>query len=231
MRLAIAVLASLAVASLAQAQNDACASSTGRRVQTTGSAQIRTAPDRVTFTVGVSTEAPGVAQAFAANGARSQAVIAALKAKGVAAKEVQTSNLDVQPVTSDDGRKTIGYRVSNQVTVTREDTASAGELLQAAIEAGANNANGLAFFVADASKSHGKGLELAFQEAKAKASALAGAAGLTLGEAVCLNENSAMQAGVFSNMAMNAKALGAPIESGSEVLNYSVYATFELKAR
>ncbi len=231
MRLAFVVLAVSAFASVAHAQIDPCASSTGRRVQVSGSAQIRATPDRATFTVGVSTEAPAVAQAFASNAARVQAVISALKSKGASSKEIQTSNLDVQPVLSDDGRKTVAYRVSNQVTVTRNDTESVGQLLQAAVEAGANNAGGLSFSVADTSKNQARGLELAFQDARSKAETLASAAGAKVGDAICVSESYGMQPGPMNTLAFNKAMFSAPIEAGSEFLNYGVQATFELKAR
>jgi uncharacterized protein YggE len=48
-----------------------------------GSGIVRLPPDRVSFTVGVETEAPSVAQAFKANGSKLTAVITAIKAKGV----------------------------------------------------------------------------------------------------------------------------------------------------
>jgi uncharacterized protein YggE len=212
------------------AESPTCSSPTGRVVTVTGSGVIRIAPDRVSFSVGVETEAPVVGQAFKANGLKLQAVLSALKAKGVQAKDIQTSNLEV---TSRDfeGRQLPGFRVSNLVTVTREDPSSVGELLQAAITAGANQAGSLRFFVAEPSKLQQRGLELAYRDARAKAESLASLANQALGEALCVVESP--EWGGNSRNA-NFIAVGyvsgpSPVEVGSEQLSFGVTVTYALK--
>ena len=79
---------------------------------------------------GVESQAATVTEAFNANSQRVAAVLDALKQQGVAAEDLQTSNLDVSSVASDTGRP-VGFRVSNLVTVRRRDVASAASLLQA----------------------------------------------------------------------------------------------------
>lgn len=110
------------------------------------------APDRVAFTVGVFTNAPTVSAAFTANNEKTQRVIAALKARGVKPAEIQTSNFAIgaadEYVLSATNKKQ-GYNVMNNVTVTREDPSAVSDLIHSTVDAGANEARNLRFFVAD----------------------------------------------------------------------------------
>lgn len=220
----------IAIAALAAAPAEAaepCTSKTGSTVTVQGSATQRVKPDTVAFTVGVETQAADVRTAFDANAKRVADMIAALKDKGVGAEEIQTSNLDVGTVHSDEGRP-IGYRVANLVTVRRSDPASAAELLQVALEAGANQVGSLQFLVADPAAGQRRGLELAFQDARAKAEALASFAGRSLGDVVCLAEE-AGHSGQPLRMRTMGYAEAMPIEPGSEELRSVVSAVFELR--
>jgi uncharacterized protein len=227
MRATVALVLAAAAVVVSPAAAEPCTSKTGSTVTVQGSATQRVKPDTVAFTVGVETQAADVRSAFDANADRVEAMIAALKEKGVAAEEIQTSNLDVGTVHSDEGRP-IGYRVANLVTVRRSDPASAAELLQVALEAGANQVGSLQFLVSDVSASQRRGLELAFQDARAKGEALASYAGRSLGDVVCLAEE-AGQPGRPMQMRALGYAEAAPIEPGAEELRFVVSVVFELR--
>jgi uncharacterized protein YggE len=188
----------------------------------------------VSFTVGVETEESTLTQAFRSNSAKLSAVLVTLKAKGVQPKELQTSDLEVTS-RDDEGKKLRGFRVSNQVTVTREDPASAAELLEAAITAGANAVGGLRFFVADPSKVRQQGLELAYRDAYGKAQSLASLANQDLGDALCIQEGSSWGNGNWGIQTVNTgatfSAAPMPFQAGTEGLGFSVTVTYELKAR
>jgi len=229
-KLAVALGLLALCAGVAGAEPQTCASSAARTIIVTGAATVQVPPDRVSFSVGIETEAASVAQAFRANGSKLNALLAALKEKGVDPKEIQTSNLEI---TSRDyrGKKLPGFRVSNVVTVTREDPKTIGELLQTAISAGANQASGLRFFVGDPRRLQNRGLELAFQDAKAKAEILAGLAKQSLGNVICVSEAASSGSGVLRNrdyMSARSAALQF-IEAGTEEVNFSVSVVFELK--
>ncbi len=216
-------------AGVAGAEPQTCASSTARTIVVTGAATVQVPPDRVSFSVGIETEAPSVSQAFRGNGSKLNALLAALKKKGVDPKEIQTSNLEI---TSRDyrGKKLPGFRVSNVVTVTREDPKTVGELLQTAISAGANQASGLRFFIGDPRRLQNRGLELAFQDAKAKAETLAGLAKQSLGNVICVSEAASPGSGVLrSNYMSDRGAARQFIEAGTEEVSFSVSVVFELK--
>ena len=223
--LALAVIAATPAGSHAAEE---CPSPSGRSVRVMGSATVRLPPDRVSFSVGVETLHANVSEAFRANGRKVEAVLAALKAKGVQAKELQTSDLDISS-RNPDGTPARGYRVANRVTVTRESAAAVGELIEAAIAAGANEANRLSFYVADPGAAQKRGLELAFASAQAKAETLAALAKQPLGEALCVAEAVAF-GNPMSNVAQMSRGGADTIEPGTEAITFAVTAVFALGA-
>jgi uncharacterized protein YggE len=221
-------LAAVVAAPAASLAADECPSPSGRSVRVMGSATVRLPPDRVSFSVGVETLHANVSEAFRANGRKVEAVLAALKAKGVQAKELQTSDLEISS-RNPDGSPARGYRVANRVTVTRESAAAVGELIEAAIAAGANEANRLSFYVADPGAAQKRGLELAFGSAHAKAQTLAALAKQPLGEALCVAE--AVGGGnPMANFAQLSRGGADTIEPGTEAITFAVTAVFALGA-
>jgi uncharacterized protein YggE len=213
----------------ALAEGQPCVSSTGRQVSVAGAAVITVHPDRVAFAVGVETEAPNVSEAFRKNSSKVNAVIAALKQHGVTQQEIQTSNLSIES-RDENGKRLPGFRVANLVSVTRENPLAVGELLQAAVAAGANQAGSLRFFVADPGKLMPRGIEMAYQNARAKAEKLATLSGKALGEVVCISDTSANYS-AYGFMAQNiAVTANSPeIAVGEQSLSFEVSVTFELR--
>lgn len=208
-------------------------------ISVSGTGKVKLTPDRVRFTVGVDTQAPTPSAALQENNRNVEAVIAALKKAGARADEIQTSNFSIYPQFDyQESRRPriIGYQVSNSVTVVREATADAGKLLQAAVDAGVNQASGLQFYVGDQTRAREEGLRKAFADAKAKAQTLAAAAGRTVGRAVAITEGGATmpqmppQYGKVA-MAMEARAQDAsvPTEQGTEELRFTVSVVFEMR--
>ena len=209
-------------------------------VSVTGNARVTTTPDRFSFNVSVQTISPTVEEAVNENNSKVAAVIAALKNAGAKSEEIQTSNFSIYPQQDysqqQQGKlpRLLGYQVSNSITVTKKEIASAGKLLQAALGAGVNQASGLSFSVSDPARGRDEGLRAAFADARAKATLLAQAAGRTLGPAIAITE------GAASNpqprpMAMGSRVMAAqvatevPVESGSEELAFTVSVVFALK--
>jgi uncharacterized protein YggE len=115
------------------------------------------------------------------------------------------------------------------VTVTSDDPSKAGELLQAAVAAGANQAGSLRFSVADPSKTRARGLELAFQDGRGKAEALAQLSKRPLGEVVCVTETPSWGAGTINNTVAFYADKSTSMEAGAEEVSFSVSVVFELK--
>jgi uncharacterized protein YggE len=206
-------------------------------VSVSGSARVGVTPDRVTFNVGVQTDAPTVDAAVAENSRRTADVLAALKKGGARPEEIQTSNFSINPLqdyTNGQRPRITGYQVMNNITVTRNNPADASRLLQAAVNAGVNQASGLSFIVSDPAKGRDEGLRKAFADARSKADLLAQAAGRKLGRALMIGEGSpGFQPPPPMPMvrAMSAKmeAPDVPVESGQNELDFQVSVTFALE--
>jgi uncharacterized protein YggE len=111
--------------------------------------------------------------------------------------------------------------------VTREEASGVGELIEAAVAAGANEASQLSFFVADPGAAQGRGLELAYAAARAKAETLAKLAGQPLGEAVCVTEQGGVPAPMYNAMRGGAN-VAEMIEPGTEAITFGVDVVFAL---
>jgi uncharacterized protein YggE len=136
-----------------------------RTVTAEGSATVTVAPDSATFSAGVTTQDVLVTAAQSANADAMQAVLAALKAQGVAEEDLQTYNYSVNPVydySSDSYDPTIkGYSVTNTVQVTVRDLTSLPTLLDAAVAAGANETYGIDFQSTQSSAAYDQALKAA----------------------------------------------------------------------
>jgi uncharacterized protein YggE len=199
-----------------------------------GTGMVKVVPDRVSFSVGVSTKAPNVSEAFRINSAKTHTVIDALKKAGVKDAEIQTTNFSIeQPFDQTARRPGTSFVVSNNVTVIREDPAAVSDLLQAAISAGADQAGDLTFFVADPAAARDEALARAFADAHARAEKLAAAAKRALGAATSIT--TAPQFYGAGNVMQNSVAFevdgsgGPAIQTGVSRITETVTVVFELK--
>ncbi len=189
-------------------------------------------PDRASVSAGVAAEADTAAAALSANTELMQKVVAGLKESGVDAKDIQTSNFNVEPRYSNprEGAPPAidGYRVSNQVTVLVRDLKALGGLLDKLVSLGANQVSGLSFEVSKAETLKDEARKEAVANARRRAELLAAAAGAEIGEVVTIAED--VGYGGPRPMAMRAaKAESVPIEAGTETLEARVTVTWKLK--
>ena len=206
-------------------------------VSVSGVGRVTLTPDRATFSAGVQSVAPTLGAATQDNAARMTAMLAALRKAGATDRELRTTNLSIYPQFAPQegkGTRIVGYQVSNNVTVTRDDTASVGRLIDAAVQAGANSLSGVSFVVSDPARGRDGGLQAAFADAKAKADVLARAAGRSIGRALAITEGgAAMPPGpmpMYRRAEMGqAASFAAPVESGAEEIAFTVSVVFELQ--
>ena len=155
------------------------------QIVTSGLGEVRVAPDRATVSIGVQTRAATAAEDSAANGRKQRSVIAAIRAKGVAADEITTTGFNVQPELRYDkpGVPPVitGYVVSNIVNVELDRIDLTGAVIDTAIVAGANQIHSLTFGLTKAESSRRAALAIAVGLAKGDAEVVARAAGGTLG--------------------------------------------------
>jgi hypothetical protein len=156
--------------------------------------EVKTAPDRASIGAGVVTQAPTAVEAMRQNATAMQRLIAALRAKGIAERDIQTSGINLSPQYDYSNRqdnqppRLTGYQVTNTVRVTTADIANLGQLLDTLVSAGGNNLDGPNFFMADADAGMDEARTAALRSAGERAQVYARAAGYSRARLVSINE-------------------------------------------
>jgi uncharacterized protein YggE len=223
--LAALLLAASAIAGVAQPRfGHAADTSSKKTITVTGSGKVITVPDRASFDFTVETRADTAKAALARNAAEAAAVIAAVKATGVPAADVQTSQVYLSPQTNPDGTQIVGYIASNSISV-KTTIAKAGGLVDAAVGAGAGGVSGPMLSRSDEDALYRDALKNAVADAKSKAEALASAAGLSLGGAQVIVEGSQSSPPIMYAQKADAAA-SVPIEPGTQTTEATVTVTY-----
>ena len=205
-----------------------------RQITVMGSSQVDAVPDRATITAGVETQAPTAAGALEANSKAMAEVFAALEAAKVEKRDMQTSQLNLNPVYepfregAEAPPQVVAYQASNMVTVMVRDLASLGGLIDALAGAGANRLYGIGFDVSDPRPSVDAARREAVADARAKAELYAEAAGVTLGPVVTIRENVGM-GGPEPLRAKAAMEMAAPVAEGTVTLTADVEVVYGIE--
>lgn len=223
---ALALSACSASISIGQAQP--------RTINVTGNSQVIMTPDIAYVSIGVHSEAASAAEAVAANNTQTQAVIEAIKAQGVDAKDIQTTNFSVyqQQQTSPNGEVTgTVFMTDNTVYVTMRDIAKIGTILDASVKAGANSIYGITFDVQNKEAAMASGRDEAMADAQAQAEQLASGAGVKLGAVQNISYYSSSPSPIYYDNKAAAAGGGAnvPISPGQLTLTVSVGVTYGIK--
>ncbi|MGA0605284.1 SIMPL domain-containing protein [Phenylobacterium sp. VNQ135] len=153
--------------------------------------ETKIAPDMATITLGVMTEGKTAAEAMQANAVRMNAVVASLRKAGVPDKDIQTSNLNLNPqyrYVENQPPQLVGYQASNNVTVTVNDLKRLGPVVDATVNAGANQMQGVSFGLKDPTAAENAAREQAVTALAAKADLYARATGHRVLRLVSLTE-------------------------------------------
>jgi uncharacterized protein YggE len=154
-------------------------------ISVVGRGVVNAAPDVALVDLGVAIVASEANEAFSENTTRMKAVMDVLTANGIQEQDIQTVsyNMWIEQVYDRDGQPTgeNRYHVVHQVRVRVRDLETTGDLLQQALEAGANNVGGISFGVADSAALQGEARDKALVNAQAKAEQLAKSLGVKLG--------------------------------------------------
>ena len=220
--LLILALCSLSISALAD----------GGTVTATGTGTVSLVPDMASFSVGITTQDALVATAQAANAATLQAVLDTLISLGVSADDLQTNSYSVYPVYdySASVPTVTGYEVTNTVSVVVREAGKMPALLDAAVEAGANNVYSLGFQSSEQSTAYDQALKAATQDALRKAALMAQAIGKEAGATLSLEELSSVNTYLDSRIsyAMDS-SYATPIEIGHITVTAQVQAEVELQ--
>ena len=203
-----------------------------RFVSVSATGSVVAVPDTAYITAGVLTEGDTAREALSRNNATTAKLIDGLKAAGIAAKDIQTSQLNVSPryTQAKDGRPATvsGYTVSNQVRVMVRDVKRLGEILDQAITLGANQMHGITFEVSTAEQLKDDARKLAMQNARRRADLYATAAGAQLGPVLRISED-VTDAGRPMLQKSRVALSAVPVEAGTQTLEVEVHVTYALK--
>lgn len=230
--LAIGSLAIMAMSSAALAQP--VPPETLLTVSATG--ESTRVPDIATFSAGVVTQALAARDAMSANNSQMAAVVRALKKAGVADRDIQTSNINLNPQYSYEERRApqlTGYQATNTVTVRLRNLAKSGDIIDALVSSGANQVNGPMFTLDKPEEANDEARVDAMNKARARANLYAKAAGLSVKRIVSINEGGGYQPPQpMPKVAMlraESDAAAPPVEAGELGLSANITVTFELQ--
>ena len=236
---AVVVFTLLATAGCNRLPSSSQAASSGSTLVTVSAqAEARQAPDIATLSTGVVSLAPDANSAIRRNAEQMARVVASIKAAGIAAKDVQTSGVSLNPdyaYVANRPPRIKGYYASNTVNATVRDIGRLGGILDALVATGANQINGPMFDIEDKDAVLDQAREKALAKARARADAYAKRLGLRVARIVSIDETGGRGTpqpvrgrGAIVEQASAADA-GAPIAPGENVLGVTLDVVYELE--
>ncbi|NPA27000.1 MAG: SIMPL domain-containing protein [Chloroflexi bacterium] len=199
-----------------------------------GTGRVTLSPDMAIVRLGVRTQDPDVSVAVAENIRRARAVYDALKAQGVAERDLHTANLRVYRTVIGPSNNTKEVYVAENTVVARvRDLDTLGDVLGAALSAGANMVQGLTFQSSKYNEALVEARRLALEDAKAQASLMAEVLDMTLGPPrhVSFAGSPMPRAEAALDMPMAASKaadMEVPVEAGELQVTVQVNVEFEL---
>ncbi len=212
-----------------------------------GQGKISLEPDLALLNVGVETTGRTVAEANGKAAEAMDAIVAALRGRGLEDKDIQTRSFNVFPQyeyreVTESGFRTnrqilVGYRVSNTAAIKIRDLDAVGEIIDEVATAGGDSTriNGISFTVEDTSPMMDELRALAVGDVMDKAEDFARLSGVGLGRLVFISESSAgrpiVQDFAAPRMAFAESAISAstPIIGGDLELTLNVQAVFAIQ--
>jgi uncharacterized protein YggE len=206
-----------------------------RTLNVSGIGVVYLTPDIVYINIGVNTQRENAAEAVAINKDQTSAVIQAIKDFGVAEKDIRTTNFSIwsNPQYDPMGQITgTTYSVDNTVNVTVRDLDKLGDLLDAAIDAGANNIYSIQFDVEDKTEATKEARTQAVEDAKVEAQELADVAGVELVNIEDISYFESSPTPYFEGKGGGGGEVGSaavPIQPGQLAISVTVNVTYSIK--
>lgn len=207
------------------------ASAAERTVTVKGSATQKVPNDAAKLGFSVSEERRSRGAALHVVASKLRAVIAVVQATpGIGPGDVTTGQISVRKISRDEHTL---FRVSEGVGVVLHEPSKAGDLVNAAVAAGATGARGPTFFASNPEAAYNNTLLAAFDQAKSKASTLATRAGATLGPAITIEETTeavpAQPRSKNGELEAGAEAPTPPAKPGASTVTATVRVVFALE--
>ena len=204
--------------------------------------KVARTPDLAVFNAGVTTQGKTAGEALTENAQRMTAVIA--KKAGIAERDIQTSNLSVNPVYGQPKRLPdgsyeqqdpviIGYQATNQVSVRQRKLDQYGKVIDTLVSAGANQVNGPSFMIDSPEGALDEARVAAMTKARARADLYAKAAGLRVVRILSISENGGWAPPpqppiMFARAEMASAPKASPVAAGELEMTVTVNVSYEL---
>jgi uncharacterized protein len=235
---ALLLLATFAAGAAGTTSPALAADPPARTVTVTGQGIVIAQPDVVILQLGVSVEAPTVAEARSQAATAAAAVIAAVKADGVADQDVRTVQFNIGPRYDSSPNKPPvlrGYNVNNELQVKIRNLDVTGKVIDDATAAGGDAAvvQNITFSIENTDPLAHQARLAAIADARAKADDYATAAGASVGAALTIIEQGSVPpvplAAALPANGVASTAQRTPIESGTLQIHAQVSVTYQLQ--
>ena len=211
-----------------------------RTISVVGTGEVSVTPDLARLSVAVQTTSRTAEEATRTNAKISTQVLEAIRKRLGENDSVKTTRYTLQPQYA--ARKPggsaapeiTGYIAGNEVLAECHDISRVGNLLDAALEAGANRVNRLNFVVEDRNPHVRAALAVAGAEARAQAESIAAALGVDLGDVLTASTAAPQRPQPQfdrSVMMMRAEATSTPVEPGEVKVSATLYVTYGIRPR
>jgi hypothetical protein len=202
-----------------------------------GNGDVRAAPDQAIVRVGILERSSSAEAAQEVVNRIASAILESVREAGLEDRQVQTSRLMLSPVYSRQAPgsveppRIVGYTASNTVSLVVEDLSGVGEVIDRALEAGANQLEGVSFTLRDDREARQQALRSAVAEAQSKAGVMADALGVTLAGIFSVSEGGvAIQPVMMEMRAMALQAdAGTPVAPGEVSVSASVSIQYRIQ--
>lgn len=225
-------------ASAQNANNDAdvatMASRDGTLLSVSAQAESKRVPDVATVSTGVVTQSADANSAMRANATQMDKVMVAIKAAGVAERDIQTSGVNLNPqykYAENQNPTIVGYQASNNVNIKIRDIGKLGKVLDSLVASGANQINGPTFEIDQPEPVYDEARRAALEKAQARAQMYAKALGMRVRRIVSISEGSGFRPPVPMPMMAMARAKSesdTAISPGETTLGANLDVVFEL---
>lgn len=207
---------------------------TPRTITVKGKGTVYTLPDRATVVFSVMTQNRIAHQAVHENTEIMGKVIEAIKNFGIRDTDISTSDYSVeqQGTWNNNGTYTLGrYVAGNTITVIVRNIDTVGNVIDIAVEAGANSLNSLVFSNTETETATKQARNLAVQDAQNAAALFAGASGCSVGEVLSLVEESNFTySNVYRDVTTESGSdTATPISAGRIAVTSNITVTYKLQ--
>jgi len=202
-------------------------------INLTGLGSVEHAPDIAMISVGVTVDAKTAAEAMQQQATQMNGVFAAVKAAGIADRDMQTVNLSLNAVyeyPNNARPRLTGYQASNQINIKVRKLDTLGKTLDAVVKGGGNTINGVTFSIDQPEKFQNDARIEAIKDAAAKAELYAQAVGYKVKRIVTISEidYSPQPAPMVAMRLQDMAAASTPVTAGEVSLTQTVNVMFEL---